>query len=78
MWDGPVYLNLDAIGDLTEILNRKPNPPGDGCPGCSQSKGAAAQTAMIFGILMFWLLWSLRRSRRSARAVIKENDRKSR
>jgi len=77
MWDGPIYVNLDAVGDLSEILNREPNPPGDGCSGCSQSNGATSFGVMLFGILMFLLL-GLRRSRRRAPSYIKENNRNSR
>ncbi len=74
----PYYIDKANAQDLSEI-GRKPQPPKKkGCAGCSQSDGATPTGVMMFGLLMFWLLWSVRRSRRSAPARIKKNDRKSR
>ncbi|MFC1647663.1 DUF4215 domain-containing protein [Patescibacteria group bacterium] len=56
MWDGPLYIDLDAFGDLSEILNRRPQPPKEGCPGCSEAGGTPTWPAIIPVLLiMMWV-----------------------
>ena len=59
--DEPIYINLDALGDLSDIS--KPNlPPTGGCNGCNSSNGTPPHSFM-FLLIMFWILMPLFRKR---------------
>lgn len=58
--DRPIYINLTAIGDLSEVFD-PPKPPKEGC-GCS-SVGSSTGTLPIPFLIMFALLVIRRRKK---------------
>lgn len=76
----PYYMSKDGPQDLTKIKEIKTGGGGGG--GCNQAGcstvNSKATAFTFFSILMLWLLMGVRRSRRRALSLIRENNRKSR
>jgi len=76
MWNGALYINLDAMGDLKEILNRKPVTPPKVC-GCNNTGNGAPAWPAFIPVVLF-MMWRRRRTATLGPPPSRINPRKSR